>query len=181
MHKEKTRFKWHVANMTGNTQDCWWIHSQLHFMSTHGHALLSRVYANGASFIVLLVFCFSSLCACLYQQSCQLSASGKSNYGPRSSLILMPKGDDAALDLAAWAAVTSDQVVTLMVELSSVCLCHREAAGQLLIHSSQGGGDMGGGGGRAEITIKESSPSSSSHIFSCRSYRWCHSWDREDW
>lgn len=43
----------------------------------------------------------------------------------------MPKGADAALDLAARAAVTSDQVVTLMGERCYVHLCHREAVGWL--------------------------------------------------
>lgn len=42
------------------------------------------------------------------------------------------------------AAMTSDQVVTLMGERWSVCLCHREAAGWFWIHSSQGGGEEGG-------------------------------------
>ncbi len=41
-----------------------------------------------------------------------------------SSLVLMPKGASAALDQAARAAVTSDQVVTLMGKRYSVCLCH---------------------------------------------------------
>lgn len=91
--------------------------TQLTFLSTRVHAL-QVVQAS------LCFLCFASrLCACLCQRSCQPSASGKSNYGPRSSLVLMPKGADAALVLAARAAVTSDQVVTLMEEGCSVCLC----------------------------------------------------------
>lgn len=121
----------------------------------------------------LCFLCFASrLCARLYQQPCQLSASGKSNYGPRSSLVLMPKGADAALDLAAWAAMTSDQVVTLMGERCSVCLCHWEAVGRFWILSSQGGGEEGRGeGGCGKITVKESNSSLSSQIFSCGSFR----------
>lgn len=45
------------------------------------------------AYICSLCFAFR-VCACLVQQSCQLSASGKSNYGPRSCLVLMPKGGD---------------------------------------------------------------------------------------
>lgn len=60
---------------------------------THIHTILSQMDAGCASFFVFLMFCFLSLWPPL---PCQLPLSGKSNYGPRSSLVLMPKGAGAA-------------------------------------------------------------------------------------
>lgn len=71
-----------------------------------------------------------------------------------------------AMLLQIWQleeAVTSDQVVTLMGERWSVCLCHREAAGWFWIHSSQGGGEERRGCGA--MTIKGSRSAFSAQNF----------------
>lgn len=78
MHEKETRLRLHVKNMSSDTWDCWRARS----VSTH--TVVCCCHRRWRAVLASLRFlCFAPrVCACLYWQPCQLSASGKSNYGP---------------------------------------------------------------------------------------------------